>query len=366
MFGIKFAVALTAAAIVATGCTAPPSSDGTAPSGAATVTLRMANWAGTAHHMYHYTLPRWFAEVERQTQGRVHIDYDTVMITKSSGLYGLARDGVRDMAWSSGSQNPVDFPLIRFVEAPFGPLDDAVQSSVIFDRWYHDKHHLDQREMRDVKYLFSWHYGPSMIHAKKRITSLADLRGLRIRAQSTDAVIAQALGAIPIIIGAVKSHDALENGTLDATFFPMEAMQSFRLFNLVKYHVKFPRHAFSVNGFYMAMNLEKFDGLPADLRDGLLRAAAKGPEIVAAGWAEFDRRAAATAKSLGHEIYAISEDEAARWKDKVLRAGALQVIVGRAERAGHRDAAALLQDLLRLWDNARGPAPEGTKPERTI
>ena len=345
MSGFKSTLAVSTAAVLGTVAFSQTAS-------AADVTLRMANWAGTAHHMYHYTLPRWFDVVKKETNGRVEIIYDKVMLTKSAGLYDLARDGVRDITWSSGSQNPGRFPLHRFVEAPFSPLDDTVKSSEIFEKWYHEKHKLDQREMSDVKYLFSWHHGPGMLHTKKKINQLSDMKGMKLRAQSGDVLIAQAVGAVPVTLGATQAYEGLQRGTIEGTFFPMEAVHSFRFVKLVKYHLRAPGLAMYVGGFYVTMNPKSFDGMPADLREGFMRAVAQGTKIVAAGWAHFDEEAAKEAKANGNEIYTISKEQAATWKKDVEAIGAIKEIVKRAEDKGNKDAGALMSDLLQMWGSA--------------
>jgi TRAP-type C4-dicarboxylate transport system substrate-binding protein len=344
MSGFKSALVVSTAAVL--GATAFSQT-----ASAAEVTLRMANWAGTAHHMYHYTLPKWYAEVSKQTDGKLEIIYDKVMLSKSAGLYDLARDGVRDITWSSGSQNPGRFELFRFAEVPFG-APETVKGSVLFNEWYNKKHKLNEREMSDVKFLFAWHHGPGLLHTKKPVHTAADVQGLKVRAQSGDVEIAKAVGMIPVTLGATQAYEGLQRGTIDATFFPMEAIHSFRLVKLVKYHVQAPKGAMYVGSFYVTMNPKSYDGLPADIRDGLMRAADKGAEIVGGGWAEFDKRAESEAKAAGNEIITLSEAEAARWKKAVEDAGAVEEIIKRGETAGHKDSRELMSDLLQMWGAA--------------
>ena len=346
MSGFRTALVVSTAAVLGTVGLSQTAS------AADTVTLRMANWAGTAHHMYHYTLPSWFKVVDKETNGRVKIIYDKVMLTKSAGLYDLARDGVRDLTWSSGSQNPGRFPLFRFAEAPFAPLDDTVKSSEIFNQWYHTKHHLDQREMSDVKFLFSWHHGPGMLHTKEKINKLSDMKGMKLRAQSGDVLLARAVGAVPITLGATQAYEGLQRGTIVGTFFPMEAVHSFRFVKLVHYHLKVPGRALYVGSFYVTMNKKSFDGMPADLKEPFMKAVAQGSGTVAAGWAHFDNEAAKEAKANGNVIYTISKEQAAKWKKDVEAIGAIKEIVKRASDKGYKDAGDLMADLLQMWGAA--------------
>ena len=341
MRSLKTTIALSA--VVAVGAVAQSHS-----ASAAEVTLRMANWAGTAHHMYHYTLPLWFEEVKKQTNGRIDIVYDKVMLTKAQGLYDLARDGVRDIAWSNGSINPGRFELTRFGEVPYGSTN-ATSGSKVIDAWYRKKHKLYQREMPDVHFMFAWQPGPGMIHTKKRINSMEDLKGLKLRATSGDVIISQALGATPVTIQVTQAYEALSRGTIDGTFFPMEGIHSFRLVKLVNYHLKQPGAGLYSSTFYAVMNPKSWDGLSADLKEAFQRAIEKGPEIIGGGWDEFDRRSGEEAKANGNTIYAISKEEAERWRKTIYDHGLVDEIVGRAEKAGNKDARELMDDLLKMY-----------------
>jgi TRAP-type C4-dicarboxylate transport system substrate-binding protein len=344
MSGLKTALTVTTAAVVGTVAYAQSAS-------AADVTLRMANWAGTAHHMYHYTLPQWFEDVKKQTNGRVEIIYDKVMLTKSQGLYDLARDGVRDITWSNGSQNPGRFELARFGEVPYGS-PNATTGSKVIDTWYRKKHKLFEREMPDVKFLFAWQPGSGMIHTNKKIEKMEDLVGLKLRATSGDVIISKALGAVPVTIQVTQAYEALQRGTIDGTFFPMEGIHSFRLKDLVKFHLQQPGAGLYSSTFYAAMNPKTWDSMPADIREAFLRAVDNGPEIVGGGWDEFDLRSAKEATENGNTVYKISTEEAERWRKTVYAAGTVEEIIKRGETAGHKDARDLMTDLLKMYSEA--------------
>ena len=342
MRSLKTALALSA--VIAIGTVAQSHS----ASAADQVTLRMANWAGTAHHMYHYTLPLWFKEVEKDTNGRLNIIYDKVMLTKAQGLYDLARDGVRDIAWSNGSINPGRFPLTRFGEVPYGPRN-ATSGSKVIDAWYRKKHKLYQREMSDVHFMFAWQPGPGMIHTKVRINKMEDLKGLKLRATSGDVLIAQALGATPVTIQVTQAYEALSRGTIDGTFFPMEGIHSFRLKKLVHFHLNQPGAGLYSSTFYAVMNKKSWDGIPADIKAGFQKAIEKAPEIIGGGWDEFDRRSGEEAKANGNTIYTISKEEAERWRKTIYKAGLVDEIVERGIKAGNKDSRALMDDLISMY-----------------
>ena len=128
----------------------------------------------------------------------------------------------------------------------------------VFDKYF-------KSEFKDVKILWFWVHPPGHFHlAKKQVKVLEDLAGLKIRAATPMLTnMVKTLGAIPVSIPAPDTYTALERGTVDGTIFPWEAISSFKIAEVLKYHV--------ASGLYVAplftlMNQKKYDSLPPDLR----------------------------------------------------------------------------------------------------
>ena len=123
------------------------------------------------------------------------------------------------------------------------------------------------------------------------------------------------LGAIPVSIPAPDTYTALERGTVDGTIFPWEAISSFKIAEVLKYHV--------ASGLYVAplftlMNQKKYDSLPPDLRkviDDL--SGAWGAEFNGAVWDKNELEGIAAAKKAGATIYTVPQEERQRWAAKL-------------------------------------------------
>ena len=62
----------------------------------------------------------------------------------------------------------------------------------------------------------------------------ADLKGLRIKANAENADIVKNLGASPVTMPVTETYDALSRGVVDGCLFPLEALQGFKIGEVVK------------------------------------------------------------------------------------------------------------------------------------
>jgi len=117
----------------------------------------------------------------------------------------------------------------------------------------------------NLKYLgtgFGEFYFPQIAPS---ITTLEELKGLRVYARGGQADVAEALGMVPVAISGAEVHDAVQKGTLDGAvwaygtvtrsiYAPAEIMKTFFLINSGAVHFPF------------AMNLDTWNSLPADIQ----------------------------------------------------------------------------------------------------
>ena len=103
-----------------------------------------------------------------------------------------------------------------------------------------DRHGFEKEEFKGAKLVAPFVHGPGLLHSKKEIKTLEDLKGVKIRVGGGGVLIAKSLGAVPVAMSAPKAHESLQRGTTDAAFFPYEAVHGFKLAKLVKYHLEIP------------------------------------------------------------------------------------------------------------------------------
>ena len=165
--------------------------------------------------------------------------------------------------------------------AKFGPLGvkefEAFDLPYIFDN-YDELHKitqgpvgrmlLDKLDAKGVKGLAYWDNGFKSFSANKEMKTPADLKGLKMRIQSSKVLEAQmrALGALPQVLAFSEVYQALQTGVVDGTENPISNLYTQKMHEVQK-HLTMTEHGYL--GYAVITNKKFWDGLPADIRKEL-------------------------------------------------------------------------------------------------
>jgi TRAP-type C4-dicarboxylate transport system substrate-binding protein len=205
----------------------------------------------------------WAEAVKEQSGGRIDVTiFPAQTLGKAPEGYDNAKNGVADIAWTLQGYTAGRFPLSQIVELS-GLFETAETGSCAFQKLY-DSGALDA-EYGDTHVLFVHTHGPGHLHTRgKAVTTLADLKGLKIRRPS--AVIGkllEELGAEPVGMPAPQIYESVQRGTIDGYMLPWEAVKGFRVYEVSDQHTEF---GFYAAAFVLTMNKAKYESLPDDLR----------------------------------------------------------------------------------------------------
>jgi TRAP-type C4-dicarboxylate transport system substrate-binding protein len=205
----------------------------------------------------------WAEAVKEQSGGRINVTiFPAQTLGKAPAGYDNAKNGVVDIAWTVQGYTAGRFPLSQIVELP-GLFETAEVGSCAFQKLY-DSGALDQ-EYAETRVLFVHTHGQGHLHTKgKAVTTLADLKGLKIRRPT--AVIGKLLaelGAEPVGMPAPEIYEAMQRGTIDGYMLPWEAVKGFRLDEVSDQHTEFGFYSLA---FVQTMNKARYESLPADLK----------------------------------------------------------------------------------------------------
>jgi TRAP-type C4-dicarboxylate transport system substrate-binding protein len=236
----------------------------TAPAvSAAEVDMNFAHFmpAGTWQNQQLFT--GWAEAVGEQSGGRINVTiFPAQTLGKAPAGYDNAKNGVADIAWTVQGYTAGRFPLSHIVELP-GLFKTAQVGSCAFQKLY-DSGTLDQ-EYDETHVLFVHTHGQGHLHTRgKAVTTLADLKGLKIRRPT--AVIGkllEELGAEPVGMPAPRIYEAMQRGTIDGYMLPWEAVKGFRVYEVSDHHTEFGFYSLA---FVLTMNKARYESLPADLK----------------------------------------------------------------------------------------------------
>ena len=236
------------------------------PASAQEVTLTLHQFLPRQSAVPAHILDAWIANVEEASDGRIAVNHFPSMQLGGTPpeLIDQAIDGVADIIWTVVGYTPGRFPRTEVFELPFF-VDDAEAASHAF--WQMHERHMAGADFAEVEVLGTWVHGPGVIHTDVPVETPGDLRGLRIRGgsrlvnQMLTAVGAESIGMpVPAI------PEALSRGVLDGATIPWEVTTALRTSELVEHHTEFADASLYTLTFVMAMNRDRYDSLPDDLR----------------------------------------------------------------------------------------------------
>ena len=274
-------------------------------------TLSPPNWLGVVQMMR-----PWAQKVTAESKGTIDIQLvDGFSLGNYANVYDRVLDDVIQISWGSPSAMGGLFPKTDVVSLPFLG-DGSEKASAALWKLYADG--LIADEYKAIKPLGMFVPPQSGIHTRKnKITSLADLQGLRLRAggKALNDVVS-ALGATPNSINVGEVYTALQRGTIDGTVLPWTAFDAFKLQEVTFEHLDITMGS---GALIIFMSQKKFDALPEDARKAI--EANSGESMSRTMGKLFDndrekeRQNISTMK--GHAVNELAPDELARWKAKV-------------------------------------------------
>ena len=237
------------------------------PSGAETIKLSYANFP-PAKTFPCVQMERWKKEVEKRTHGKVTIEtYPGGTLLGAKNMLSGVMQGQADIGCLCMSYQPGVFPLTTVLGIPVGFTKSTVASLVLWDLWQK----YQPREFSKVKVLAMFTTAPSNIMSKVPVRSLADLKGMELRASGGASKVLSLLGAVPVSMPMPETPDALQKGLVKGLLSSLEVLMDFNFAEYCRYETL---TNFQVYPFAVVMNKDKWNALPADVKkvfDGLGR-----------------------------------------------------------------------------------------------
>ncbi|CUH66331.1 Neu5Ac-binding protein [Thalassovita gelatinovora] len=288
----------------------------TATAFAADVTLTMHQFLPPQASVPREVLEVWAKKVEADSNGRIEIEHYASMSLggKPPELISQVEDGIADIVWTVAGYTPGRFPQGEVFELPF-LMTDAEATSRAY--WNYAEANMMDKDYAPFHPIALFVHGPGLIHSKDPILSPADLNGVKMRAPTrvTNKMFLE-LGATPIGMPVPAVPEALSKGVIDAAVIPWEVTGSLKVAELVHNHTVFPGASLYTTTFILAMNKDKYESLPDDLKAVI--DANSGADVSA--WAGKATEAAdippyELAKGLGNNIIELSPEQVQVWKD---------------------------------------------------
>jgi C4-dicarboxylate-binding protein DctP len=251
---------------------------------------------------------------EERTKGRVKIEvYPNSQLYKDKEeMEALQLGAVQMLAPSLAKFGPLgvkefevfDLPFLFSDEASFHRVVDGPVGQAL----------LKKLEPKGVKGLAFWDNAAHVMTTNKPLRRPSDLKGLKMRIQSSKVLDAQmrAFGAIPQVMAASEVYQGLQTGVIDGSEGVPSGIFTQKIHEVQK-HITLSNHGHLA--YVAIVNKSFWDGLPPDIR-ATLEGAMKDATAYANDIARKENEdALAKMKASGKTtIYALTDAEREEWK----------------------------------------------------
>jgi len=256
---------------------------------------------------------------EKYTNGKVKVEvYPNSQLYKDNEeLQALQLGSVQMLAPSLAKFGPLGVKEFEVFDLPF-IFDDTAELHKVTQGAV-GKQLLGKLDAKGIKGLAFWDNGFKSFSSNRKMAKPDDMKGLKMRIQSSKVLEAQmrALGAIPQVLAFSEVYQALQTGVVDGTENPHSNLYTQKM-NEVQKNITITDHGYI--GYAVVVNKKFWDGLPADIRGQLAQAMSEATKFTNEDALKDNEGALAKVKATGKtEILTLSKDERAVWKRALIK-----------------------------------------------
>jgi TRAP-type C4-dicarboxylate transport system substrate-binding protein len=199
------------------------------------IKLKLSYFSSDRTMLYLAGVKPFVDAVNEDAKGLLEIDvFFSGALGKAPGQQAqLVKDGVAELAYIIPGYTAAEFPDNAVIELP-GLFRDQREASLVFTRMVAAN---ALRGYGDFVVLNAFTAEPHSIHTRLPITSLADLKGMNIRANNpTEAATFERLGMRAVVMPVNQISEAISNGTIDGAAVPPAMLSEFGVGRLAGYH----------------------------------------------------------------------------------------------------------------------------------
>ena len=260
----------------------------------------------------------FFAEKAAElTKGRVKVEVypNSTLYKDKEEIEALQLGSVQMLAPSLSKFGPLGVREFEAFDLPF--IFDGIDDLRKVTNGPLGKQLLDKLQPKGILGLAYWDNGFKSLSANKPIKTPGDMKGLKMRIQSSDVLKAQMreLGALPQVLAFGEVYQALQTGVVDGTENPHSNLYTQKMHEVQKF-VTLTEHGYL--GYAVIVNKKFWEGLPPDVRKSLEDAMEQATRYAnQISKVENDNALDAVKKSGKTTVYAPTKEERAAFK-KVL------------------------------------------------
>lgn len=238
-------------------------------------TFTYSSYAGPKHAVNELALPFWFEDVKELTGGEVEWQLVTggQLMSGRETVAGVS-DGIADAGMVVPSYTPSAIPSIATLYTTLVFGDDVVAAGgAVLETLMLDCPACKEDLKRNNVVAFAGYSAtPFMLMCTRPVTSMAELRGMKVRASGAGVNMMQMAGATPVAMDPADGATAMQRGTIDCVLGSVNWLQSYGYQDVAKHVLNFPLGMMGpvITGF---MNRDRWEALSDEHKQAFIDAA---------------------------------------------------------------------------------------------
>jgi TRAP-type transport system periplasmic protein len=275
------------------------------------ISLRFSTFFPPTHPLAVITAD-WCKEVEKRTNGRVKVkQFAGGTLTPAAQTYDATVQGIVDggnvvLGYTMGK-----FPLTEVLDYPLGYPSGTVAHKLA--NAYYEK--FKPKEFDEVQPMYFAGQTPGILHTRKPVHKLEDLKGMKMRTFGSNARLMTLLGGIPVAMPMGDAYDALSKGVADGLMCADEVLETWKIGEVVKFTTQNYGTSYTAV-FLVCLNKKKWASIKPEDRKIIEQINHEWIDKSAAVWEKIDKSGRAFADKRGIKVYKLTKEEDARWAAK--------------------------------------------------
>ncbi len=256
---------------------------------------------------------QWCKEVDKRTNGRVKIThFPGGTLTPPPQTYDSVVKGIADVGHTLAAYSAGRFLLTEVFGQPLG-FTSGYQATKTLTEFMKK---MQPKEFDDTKIMYIHGHGPGMFQTVKPVSSIDDVKNLRIKANTENKEIVVALGAAPVALPITETYDACQKGLLDGLLLPIEPLKGWKFGDVIKTVIVCPPMAYTAP-IPVFMNKDKWNSISKEDQKIIEQINEEWTEKQAKQWNELDKEAEELAKQKGIKIITATPEQQAQVAEKM-------------------------------------------------
>lgn len=323
---------------------------GVGSAGAADVTLKYSDHDPLGGMRTNFVKDVWLAEIEKQSGGKIKIqDFWGGALMSSKEILKGTGDGVTDLGFVFPGHYPTQLVAHSVYNLfPRGPNNFADMIKLYHAAYEQIPELGAELKKANVKVLMITAGLPGAFAGKKPLKSIGDIKGDKWRAgDKWKLKFLENAGALPVAVPWGDVYVALQTGTIEGVFTNYDGIALMK-FDEAARNLMISKELWYAAPFMHLVNADKFNKLPKDVQDAIMKASAIAEQKFGAVYdAAFDKIKAEEIAA-GRSVVELSKDDLAKWESRDKLSGLQAEWVAEAEKGGLATAKQVMEKMKAL------------------